>query len=622
MKILGVSLNHFLLALFITTVLTIIIFYPAIENFGEVFYGTEDIKFFIWLFWHYENGADPLIADEIFYPYGISLSSTGTTPFQGMLYLFLPDSWSSFGKITVLQILSFILGGIFSFCLVYKFTKSFVPSLIGSFIFNFSAFHFEKAIHHLNYNMGLAFLPLFFMFYYEMLEKKSRRNLIFLAFSLLLVALNEMTIAIMAGFFVFLDIVYRYMTHAKLRIFTPKNVVVFAISIISSLICFEILCFISAPATIAYTLPSVFFIVPTLFIILGKENLEKAEKKYAFMQTMLIIALPVAAYLAFLAIQPSYDYYIDSVATNTILYTRSLEAVVIPTNLLAFSGISPFGEILTNNRSGAYLGLIFISLIVVSHIFQKATKEEKYFRDMFLLAFLFSFPVIIVGGALLAATPFVVETLFPLLPVLRVPARFILFGLLFGSVMIGILCKRLFLPWNKMKVVLAMILMILILAERWPALDKFAFNQPVPEFYIELSKEPAEKSIFLYPNINYYTLLNEVYHQTIHGKKLSYGTVSRFPAPANELFAQYQVFDIYHNPFPEKPGVEETIKVIKNLNYNYIVVQKLHCTNECFYRTDVPFDSEELEKIKTPLEEEFGSSMYEDDSMIVYEVKK
>ncbi len=590
-RILGVPLDHFILALAITTIISIVIFLMPISEFGTALLGAEDIHLFLWIFWHFEKSLDsiqsPFFADEIFYPEGVSLTLLPMFPFQSLIYWALPDWIGPFGKLTLLQVLSFILGGIFSFSLVHRFTKSFFPSLAGMIVFNFSVYHFEKAIHHLNYSMAFPFLALFFIYYFDAVEGK-KQNHIPLAISLLLIALNELTVAIMAGFIVFLDIFQRYLGGE--RIFTTRNTLIFALSIISSLMAYEFLAWISAPAFLTYTVPSLFFLSASLLLILKKDRLIESERRFGHFRSMAIAAVPVLLYISFLAILPSYAFQPDSILVNTVLFSVPVEYLIIPSGFQSisgfFDGLSPMSE------GGVYIGVAVLILLVFAK-----TKEERYFRNLSLLAVLFSFPVIRLGESIIFATPFLAEPLFPLLPVLRVPPRFMLFAFLFLSIMAGLVAKRLL---SSRKQLLLLLLLVLI-AERWPANGNFIFDASIPGFYSDLADDPPGKTIFLYPNFDYNTLLREQYYQTIHHKRISYGILSRLPVDSGLVRAYRE--DLY--------GLMRS--------YDYVVVQKLACKGYCFNGELHPIS---IANATHALDEKLGAPIFEDGSIIVYRASK
>ena len=615
MRIVGVPPLEFTLCFLITLSLTVVIFAPALVDFGGTLFGTEDMSLFIWLFTHYEKtleeGSNPLFAKEIFYPYGGSLATTATTPLQSFLYVLLPKDLGVYGKITLIQMLSFALGGVFSFALVYKFTRTFLPSLVGSFIFNFSVFHFEKALHHLNYSMSFAFLPLVFLFYYTAIEeKKGVRNLLPFAISLLLLGITELTVAIMAGFIIFLDIMWRYATDSGVKISTVRNVLILSTAIFLSLVAAELLFGFSSPPYISYTLPSIFFIAP-FFMIIGIRNAIKRENENGYLTSMVISALPIAVYILFLSIQPSYQFSEPSPTGYAMMFINPVEYLVMPSDFQAFKW--PGVESLSvRSEAGTYIGIPSFILVVLSVLLAGISKYEMRFRDFFFLTLFFAFPIMSLDKYIFATTPLVVQPLFPLLSVLRVNSRFILFALLFLSVMSGLLITRV-LKNKKRYVWIVFALLIVLLVERWPAMEKFKFDTKIPEIYKTIAKENTTRAIFLYPNFNYFTLLREVYYQTAHNKAISFGILSRSPSEGNKIFDFYM----------KNATAEGVAPLARELEYNYIVIQKLTCRNinECFYGIFIPIDEQELKIARTTVEKEFGTALYEDSNVIVYRVQ-
>ena len=536
MRLLGVPINMLAANCAATLIIAILMFLPAIQDFGNTVIGTEDIQFFAWLFWHYENSLEslssPLYADEIFHPYGISLVPTTTAPLQALLYLLLPGS--ALGKITLLQLSSYLLAGVFSFALSYRYCKSFLPSMAASFTYNFSVFHFEKAVHHLNYNMAFAFLPLFFLAYLGMSERPKRREIVFVSISLLLVALNELSTAIMCGFIVFLDIYRRYSKESGVELFTVRNVLAFALSIAAALLVSEALVLFAMPALAVYVIPSLIPLA-AMTLILGKDNLAGLERKMRRFSSMALAALPAAAFMALMALQPFYEFALDSTAASLLKYPVPLEYLFMPSGFMLLSQIT--GSLESYSEHGIYLGLGVVALIASSIIIKGAGDEEEYFRNWFLLSLLFAFPVMVVFGFAAGFSPLIPQLMFPLLGVQRVSARFVMFALVFLAPLTAVFFERIF-RGKKYGMLILALLTIGTVAERWPSTGGLEFRADIPQFY-----QDVNGTIFLYPNFNYHTLLEEVYAQSVHGNALSYGTVSRFPTGGNPVYDFYQ--DIY-----------------------------------------------------------------------------
>lgn len=621
MRILGVPAAELALCFLISTVLTALFFLPALSDFGHVLLGKEDIQFCMWVFWHYgqsaAHGTNPLSAPEIYYPYGISLAASTIMPFQGVLYLLLPEGWGVFGRVTVLQVLAFVLGGPFSFALAYRFTKSFMPSLTGSFIYNFSAFHFEKALHHLNYNMAMPFVALFFLCYYDALAQrpKGRRHL-WLALSLLLVALNELTVAIMVGFIVFIDILIRYAHASRVSLLSMRSMLTLGGAAMLSLLLFEVSSAAHLPEMFIYVVPGALFVAACLFAVLGKDNFIRCEIAGEFLVSMAVCAIPVLGYVALLALHGSYAFQPESVLVNALIHATSAEFVLLPSQLQQVSHLGLFQGIQSGSEAGigVYLGPVVLLLLLASWLLPKSSDEEKRVRNIAFICLLFSFPLIVVGSNLIMVTPFLAGQLFPLLGFLRVQSRFVMLALLFISLAAALFSARL-LAGRKNGMAMAAGLAMLVLAASWPALGSFIFDMHVPEFYLNLSKTPQNRSLFLYPDLDHPTLLKEDYYQTLHGKRLSYGTLSRFPAGTKPLFSLY----LEDNVTPK-----EVVQVVRSLGYDYVVVHKLECTegHGCFDGYFTPIPAFRLDWIREEMGKEFGDEVYEDGAIMVYDAKR
>lgn len=612
MRLLGVPLSMLAANCAATLVIFILMFLPAIADFGNTAIGTEDIQFFAWLFWHYGNSVDslgnPLYADEIFHPYGISLVPTTTTPLQALVSLVLPGTM--LGKITILQLLSYLLGGIFSFALAYRFCKSFLPSMAASFTYNFSIFHFEKAIHHLNYNMAFAFLPLFFISYFSMSQKPKRNEIALVSLSLLLIALNELTTAIMCGFIVFLDIFYKYSKESNVRLFTVRNVVAVAFAVAVALLLTEGFVLFGAPAFLIYVIPP---LIPmaAMLLIAGDGNLLGREKESSQFSAMAIAAVPAALFMAVLALQPVYDFALDSTAANLLRYPIAAEYLFMPSGFMLLSEIT--GSLETQSEHGIYLGLGTLALIASSFLIKGAGKDEGYFRSWFLLSLLFAFPIVVVFGFAAGFSPFIAQLMFPLMGVQRVSARFVMFALVFLAPLTAVFFERIF-RGKKYGMLILALLTIGTVAERWPSTGELEFTASIPEFY-----NGMEGSVFLYPNFNYHTLLEEIYAQSVHGNELSYGTVSRFPTGGNPLYDFYQdIYLQYKNGTSPSEVAVESAEFAKG-KYDYVVVQKRSCENpDCFFRK---FSQMDVSGIRTALESELGKPVFEDGKILVYSAK-
>ena len=600
MEVLGIRPRELALASFLCLVISLAMFLPVLQAFPQALAGSEDMRLFIWIFWHYESrldaGMDPLQADELFYPYGISLAKSSTSPLQSMAYYLMPDSLGVFGRITLLQLASYVLGGIFSFVLLYRFSRSFWPSMAGTVIFNFSVFHFEKVLHHLNYAMAFPLVALLFIFYLDFAEGGRKKSLLLLSLSLLLLSLDEITLAIMAGFVIFIDIMMRYRHKRSEGPLTPVHAVILCVSVVVSLVLYEALAFADAPPAATFTLPPLVFISACI-IVIGPAEFVRAEKEAGQLRAMLAAAIPVFIYIALIAIRPGYSPDPDRISVNLVLYPVPVSYLLIPSDLQAISA-----GLEAESEHGVYFGIVAALLLAGSAFIPGAGGPESRFRNLAIIFILFSFPMVSVLDSL-SPTPFIAQPLFPLLSVLRVSARFMLFALLFSAISISLFLSRLRIP--RAALVLAL-LTLLLLAERWPDLGPFMFDPAVPRFY-----RGAEGSIFLFPNMDYFAALNEMYYQTAHAQPISGGIISRQPKGKNPLYPLYTLYSEPSGYLPEE--IADTAS-----GYDYIVVQKLECVSKCFYGEPVLKRQETLGIILEFMEANFGKPVYEDERMLAY----
>ena len=620
-KILGVPLRALIIASLFAIVASAAMLYPALADFGHSLVGTEDIKFFMWLFWHYENslqqGTNPLFASEIFYPAGIWLSRTTIAPLPALLYLIMPQAWGAFGRITMIQLLSLVLGGILSFAFCYRLMKAagtegaMLPALLGSIMYNFSTFHLLSITHHLNYAMAIPFIPLFFIFYMDLRDKRrDAGTMAGLAASLFLISMGEITLALMLGLLVSIDIALTYMRHGAKTIGTREIVILF-ISGLAALVLSTLLGLEPDLMVADYVLPPAVFMASVVFLVMGADTALRAERELGLVRSLAIASIPVCAYMAFIFLLPSYPIQTDLALADSYLSSVPIQDLFIPTNISSLGILLHLGGLQVSGM-GVYAGYVAMSLIALSFLFKGAGAEEVRLRDLMLISLLFAFPIVVVGDQLIAGSPFFPQTLFPILSVLRVPSRFILFAMFFASGCICLAAGRLIQSGWKHARAAIVVLAILMLMEVWPDYSAYMFAQSVPAFYTSIASSGEHPAIFLYPDIDYYGLLNEAYYQTIHGSPLSFGVVSRIPVPT----------DLRTRIYWDNATEDEIIGFVESSGFDYVVVQKTSCKTDadCFMGNYTSINQSRLMGIEGDMEQAFGKQVFEDDTMLAYKV--
>src|SRR5208283_925361 len=353
-----------------------------------------------------------------------------------------------------------------------------------------------------------------------------------------------------------------------------------------------------------YLLPPAVFIASTIFFVIGADQALHAEKDLELVQSLAIASIPTCAYIIAILLLPAYQMAPDLVLLDNYKEAIPLQTLLLPASINAVGNFFHISQPVAA-ETGLYLGYGMIAMVAISFFFKGAGKDEVRFRDLMLISLLFAFPIIGVGDQFIAASPFFPQTLFPMLPVLRVPARFMIFTMFFASGCICLAAERVIRSkWRYARTAL-LILAILILVEIWPAYSSLMFTQSVPSFYTSIAAAGSHPAIFLYPDIGYYEVLNEAYYQTIHHSQLSYGVLSRVPAPT----------DMRTSIYWGNATDDEIVGFAEDNGFDYVVVQKTGCkrATDCFMGNYTMLNESILAGIEGDMERSFGKPVYEDD---------
>ena len=123
-------------------------------------------------------------------PHGVTLLGQTLNPFNGFVGILLLRFMSLVQTFNTMIIFSFVMAGITSFWLCYYFSKKYIPSIIGGFIFTFSSYHFAHAIGHMQL-VSLEWIPLFILLWWMFLKKPQYNYAIGSSCALLLVLMCD-----------------------------------------------------------------------------------------------------------------------------------------------------------------------------------------------------------------------------------------------------------------------------------------------------------------------------------------------------------------------------------------------------------------------------------------------
>jgi hypothetical protein len=153
---------------------------PWITHFnGWFFTDSGDGLQNVWNMWwinHAVTGLhqNPWFTSLLHFPWGVTLLGQTLNPFNGFVGIALQGLFglSLNQAFNIMIIFSFVMGGLSAFWLCYYFSRSYVSSLVGGFIFTFSSYHFAHAIGHMQL-VSLEWIPLFILLWWRLLVKPS-----------------------------------------------------------------------------------------------------------------------------------------------------------------------------------------------------------------------------------------------------------------------------------------------------------------------------------------------------------------------------------------------------------------------------------------------------------------
>lgn len=132
----------------------------------------------------------PWQTSYLHYPYGTTLIAQTLNPFNGFMALPMLRFLTLVQAFNIMVIFSFVAGGLTMFWLCYNFTRRYIPSIIGGFIYTFSSYHFAHAIGHMQL-VSFEWMPLFILLWWKLLTKPRYRTAAACAVVLLLVLLCD-----------------------------------------------------------------------------------------------------------------------------------------------------------------------------------------------------------------------------------------------------------------------------------------------------------------------------------------------------------------------------------------------------------------------------------------------
>lgn len=434
----------------------------------------------VWNIWWVDKSVGslhqlPWHTSFLHYPHGVTLLGQTLNPFNGFVAIGLLNFMSLTQAFNFMVIFSFMVGGLTAFWLCYYFSKSYIGSLIGGFIFTFSSYHFAHAIGHMQL-VSLEWIPLFILLWWVFLKKPRYSTAVGAALALWLV--------LMCDYYYFL---YCVVAAGLIFVYLWRKQQLPNFKLRSTIL--PLITFIGLALLIVAPLPLALLHLNSTEVLSGSH--------------------PARA-LSTNIFAPLLDGGFWRFGGLTDWYWRHVPSYVA--------------------ESSVYLGISVIVLVIIAFLRRRrlADYHVNFWLAFGLIFGILSFgPRIVVGGNVIERLPLpyaLAEKIFPPLKLSGVPVRMMVMVTLATAVIAAIVLSRLKLSTHKGKVILGLFVVLLAI-EMWPSRLPLTPKNIAPAYVYALESLPAG-AVFDNGTPSASIVL---YNQTIHQKPIALGYISRTP---------------------------------------------------------------------------------------------
>jgi hypothetical protein len=461
--------------------------YPLILKFSTYFFAdTEDGIQNIWNLWWVNLSVlrpdlHPTIwqTNMLHWPFGITLYAQTLNPFNGYLAVFLLRFLSLTMTYNTIKIFAFVMSGLTMYWFSYYMTRSFWGSILAGFIFTFSAYHFLHAQGHLQL-VSLEWIPLFILCWYILITRPHPVIAVAAAMVLWMVVLCDYYYF----FYCILTAIFIFIWYAIIN----KN--------------------------IRFILKKQYFVPLAIFSVVA----------------LLLIGPIVGSLLV-------SNYHDPLVGIHTAAsYSLDIFALIIPgQNWLFNQWTRSYWSLLPggNTENSVYLGIT--AFILVGYVWiKRKTLEPNVEKQIYLwLATMVFFFLMALGPALHIVGKIVWDKVMPytlmldVLPFMKlsgVPVRMVVMVIFGASFLSAIGFRELFRNFPTKRIFTFVLLAVLLFETLQSPLA--AIKIEVPGYVTALAGLPNDGGVL---DLVTKDLTLPLYYQTIHGKPITGGYVSRYP---------------------------------------------------------------------------------------------
>jgi len=579
------------IAFFGYIILAIVLTYPLIiRMFNYIPGAVGDVWLFVWNMWWYNKAITglhtyPFYSYYQYYPQGVTLLFNNNILLDSLLSIPLQRIFGIVFTFNIFVLLSFILSGFGIYLLVKHLTNHRLSSFISGIIFAFSSWRFIKVFAgHICY-YETQWIPFYILYLIKITNKPNKKDAIIAGIFLALSAFSDIYILLFNLSFTAVFLIYNLLFERKI-VLNKKFGKFFGISLI------------------------VFFII-----------------------TFPYLSLMIKDYFSNKFMQRSIE--------ENIIYSADLLAFVTPT---IFHPL--FGERVNwmYNPDKGFSGNIFESSVFIGHFVLilsilsiiKIRKKMGLWIFSALIFFLLSLgPYLHIMGKMeftenniKVPLPYLyLLKIFPFIDVTRGPSRFAIMFVLSLSVICGYGLKYFLTSSSKIgkliRFFLVFIITFLIVYESairpLPMLSTDTiFSESTVNFFKNLSNDKEDYAIFNVPPTR---IADYLYLQVISNKRLVNGFVSRNPYESEKFLDVTPIISELRNPNAPKDVKDISEQNISDIGlsiFNFYNIKYLILYKGAYF--NIP---DILERHIVMLNKTLKSPpIYEDDYIIVYEIKK
>ncbi len=473
-----------------------ILTFPLLGYFSTHFFTDEyDGLQNIWNLWWVNRAiTEPGIYDSIWHtpllhhPFGVTLRAHTLNPFNGLVGVVLLKFMTLIQVHNFIVIFSFVTGGWTAFLLAHHLTRSYGGSLVAGYVFTFSSYHFAHARGHLQL-VSLEWIPLFILCWY------------------LLMTRPRVLTAVLAGVALYLVILCDYYYFFYSVMSAILMVVWFAFRKRDPLFLFrgEALC------------PSLVFALVSCMLILP----------------MVLPLMIISSNSPFTGAHAPADYSLDLLAPfipGGHWFFRDLTRAYwsrLPGNI---------------NESSVHLGLSVLALLAYGMVRWRKLRDDIHDNAGVWLLVLFFFLLMGLGPVLRLAGESVwaglmpydlLEIVVPMMKLSGVPVRMMVMVYLAAAILIAAVFRMLAGHGPRHRVALGVLLALLFI--EYLPIPSPRTRIGVPGYVSALKDHPGSGGVIdLISRWKTHHPAIELYYQTIHGKPMAFGYVSRITGAMEE----------------------------------------------------------------------------------------